>query len=225
MQYHSPMRAHLNALAEPEEEICAPRETESMSGFVISPVVTIPTERGGFNVQAFRREGTVPEHMAIWRGELSGEPLPVRIHSECLTGDVFGSQRCDCQSQLLGALALITDRQRGMLIYMRQEGRGIGLIEKLRAYALQDEGLDTVDANVALGHAVDARTYDDGLAILRRLGVSRIELITNNPDKVAAAAAAGIDVVRQIPSTPTITEHNRAYLESKSQRLRHLLQV
>ena len=122
-------------------------------------------------------------------------------------------------------LALIDERRRGMLVYLRQEGRGIGLIEKLRAYALQDEGLDTVDANVALGHAVDARSYDDGLEILRHFGVKRIELITNNPDKVAAAAAAGIEVVRQIPTTPTVTEHNRAYLESKSQRLRHLLQV
>ena len=218
------MRAYFHALVEPEEEIRAPRETESMSGFVNSPVVTIPTEGGSFQAQAFRREGTVHEHMAVWCGELSGEPLSVRIHSECLTGDVFGSQRCDCQSQLLGALALIADRGRGMLVYLRQEGRGIGLIEKLRAYALQDEGLDTVDANVALGHAVDARTYDDGLAILRHFGVSRIELITNNPDKVAAASAAGIEVVRQIPSTPTVTEHNRAYLESKSLRLRHLLQ-
>jgi 3,4-dihydroxy 2-butanone 4-phosphate synthase/GTP cyclohydrolase II len=196
-----------------------------MIAFDISPAVTIPTERGSFRAQAFRRRDAAHEHLALVRGDPVGEPIAVRIHSECLTGDVFGSQRCDCQSQLIGALDLIAERRRGMLIYLRQEGRGIGLVDKLRAYALQDEGLDTVDANVALGHAVDARTYEDGLAILAHYSVECVELITNNPDKVAAVREAGIDVVRQVPAVPVVNEHNQAYLRAKSERLRHLLQV
>ena len=157
-------------------------------------------------------------------GDVAGpEPVLVRVHSECLTGDVFGSQRCDCQAQLHKAMAMITEEGRGVIVYLRQEGRGIGLIDKLRAYALQDEGLDTVQANVRLGLPVDKRDYGTGAQILADLGVTKLRTLTNNPKKYYGLAGYGLEVVEQVPLMVPPTPHNERYLRAKRDKLGHLL--
>ncbi len=158
-------------------------------------------------------------------GNPAGEAVPVRLHSECFTGDVLGSLRCDCGEQLHRAMEYIAREGRGVVVYLRQEGRGIGLLDKLRAYNLQDEGYDTVEANLLLGHQADERNYDIGVAILRDLGVRSVRLLTNNPAKVQALEAAGLRVVERVPLEPTIHEENRFYLETKVRRMRHLLNL
>lgn len=183
---------------------------------------TLPTRWGEFTCHAYRRPDGV-EHLALTFGALDDEPL-VRVHSECLTGDVFASARCDCGAQRDLALELIAAAGRGALIYLRgQEGRGIGLGEKIRAYALQEIGYDTVDANLALGHPSDARDYADAAAILRHLGVVSIHLLTNNPAKVDGLTSHGLEVISQAPIVIPPTAQNATYLDTKRERMGHAL--
>ena len=184
---------------------------------------SVPTAHGTFTCTVFEYDGE--EHVALSIGDLAhGGPALVRVHSECLTGDVFGSRRCDCGEQLDRALALIAEEGRGVLVYMRgHEGRGIGLGQKIIAYALQESGLDTVDANLAQGLPADARAYDHAAAILGELGVQRARLITNNPVKCDELAAHGIEVVERIPSVTAPTPENEAYLRTKASRMGHML--
>jgi GTP cyclohydrolase II len=184
----------------------------------------LPTRFGEFNAAVFEVDGTPGEAMALIRGRLDGdEPPLVRLHSECLTGDVLGSLRCDCGQQLVAALALIAEASSGVLLYLRQEGRGIGLANKIRAYALQDTGLDTVDANLALGLPVDRREYVSAAGILRTLGLRRVRLLTNNPLKSAALERGGIQVVERVPIAMPPNSVNKDYLRTKADRMGHLL--
>lgn len=181
---------------------------------------TVPTHWGEFTTHAYRRPDGI-EHLALVLGALGDAPL-VRVHSECLTGDVFASARCDCGAQRDLALELIAAEGRGALIYLRgQEGRGIGLGEKIRAYALQEAGYDTVDANLALGHPADARDYSDAAEILGLLGVTSIRLLTNNPAKTDALTAHGIDVTMREPIIIEPTTASAAYLRTKRERMGH----
>lgn len=181
---------------------------------------TVPTRWGDFVCHAYRRPDGI-EHLVLVMGALDHEPL-VRVHSECLTGDVFASARCDCGAQRDLALELIAAEGHGALIYLRgQEGRGIGLGEKIRAYALQERGYDTVDANLALGHPVDGRDYADAADILRALGADSIRLLTNNPTKIEALTSKGIDVVSRSPIVIAPTGHNAVYLDTKRERMGH----
>ncbi len=186
---------------------------------------TVPTKWGEFACHAYRRPDGV-EHLALVLGELGSAhpddgPL-VRVHSECLTGDVFASNRCDCGEQRDLALERIAAEGRGALVYLRgQEGRGIGLGEKIRAYALQERGYDTVDANLALGHPADARDYADAADILRHLGVTSLRLLTNNPAKTDALADHGIEVAVRVPILTEPTQANAAYLDTKRERMGH----
>ncbi len=189
----------------------------------IAGVADLPTRFGRFRIVAFTGGGQAKEHAAIVRGEIVGaRDVPARIHSECLTGDVVGSLRCDCRDQLEAALRDLGTRERGILLYLRQEGRGIGLANKVRAYALQDQGLDTVDANRALGFRDDERDYAVAAHMLVGLGVRSVRLMTNNPDKVAQLEKHGIRVVR-IPHIVPPNEHNRRYLRTKALRCGHRL--
>lgn len=196
---------------------CAPRRVAE---------TLLPTAHGPFRVLAYQAElrddGVVD--LALTLGDVAGDPPPlVRLHSECLTGDALGSLRCDCGAQLDAALEEIGQAGRGVLLYLRQEGRGVGLLNKLRAYHLQDGGLDTVDANLRLGLPVDARDYTGAAGILRDLGVTRLRLLTNNPLKVAGLRAAGIAVVERVPLVIPPREENHCYLRTKQERLGHLL--
>lgn len=173
-------------------------------------------------VAAFRAADDGQEHVALIVGAFGGRPPLLRLHSECLTGDVFGSLKCDCGPQLREALRLIGEAGGGVLLYLRQEGRGIGLANKLRAYALQDRGLDTVDANSRLGFADDERDYAHAAAMLRALGIDRVRLLTNNPAKVEALAAAGIEVVERVAHHMPVNPHNADYLEVKRKKSGHL---
>ena len=184
----------------------------------------IPTEHGVFQAIAFHDTTTREDHVALTFGEIADDPVPlVRVHSECLTGDVFGSLRCDCGDQLAAAMERIAAEGCGVVLYMRQEGRGIGLANKLRAYELQDGGLDTVDANNHLGFAADLRDYGVGVQILRGLGITDIRLITNNPKKTEGFRAYGLNVIEQLPLTVQPSEHNRRYLDTKRTRMGHTL--
>ncbi len=185
----------------------------------------VPTRWGTFLAHGYRNPDTGDEHLALVAGDVDdGAPALVRVHSECLTGDVLGSLRCDCGAQLDAAMRRIAQAGRGVLVYLRgHEGRGIGLAAKIRAYALQDDGLDTVDANVALGAPVDARSYGDAAAILRDLGVASVLLLTNNPAKRDGLAALGtvVDAVEPLATAPTA--ENDGYLRAKRDRLGHRL--
>ena len=184
----------------------------------------LPTRFGEFNVAVFEVNGTPAEAVALMRGPLGADVIPlVRLHSECLTGDVLGSLRCDCGQQLAEALELIATAASGVLLYLRQEGRGIGLANKIRAYALQDTGLDTVDANLALGLPVDRREYASAAAILRELGLRQVRLLTNNPLKSAALERHGVQVVERVPLAVRPNSVNRRYLRTKADRMGHLL--
>jgi 3,4-dihydroxy 2-butanone 4-phosphate synthase/GTP cyclohydrolase II len=182
----------------------------------------LPTKHGDFRVTAFE-DGAGLTHLAVVSGDLSvGVPL-VRVHSECLTGDVLGSVRCDCGAQLDAALAEIGTNPPGVVLYLRQEGRGIGLVNKLHAYNLQDGGLDTVDANLALGFAADARDFGLAADLLSQLGVTAVRLLTNNPRKVEGLTSRGIVVVERVPLQVGAQRENERYLATKRQRLGHLL--
>ena len=184
----------------------------------------LATEDGDFRVQVWRTNHDGASHVALARGGLSvDEPPLVRIHSQCLTGDVLHSHRCDCGAQLHEALRRIEVGGEGVLIYLAQEGRGIGLVGKISAYGLQDEGLDTVDANLKLGFAADQRDYAVAAQILLRMGVGAVRLLTNNPDKVEAMRRLGVQVTERVPLKLPPTEHNAAYLQTKKLRLGHLL--
>ncbi len=185
----------------------------------------IPTEEGEFQLCLYDNNRDDKEHLALVMGDVSGPEVLVRIHSECFTGDVLGSRRCDCGDQLHYAMNLIAREGRGVVVYLRQEGRGIGLLEKLKAYNLQDQGYDTVEANLALGHQADERDYDIGVAILRDLGVESVRLITNNPSKIGALEAAGMPVVARVPALAPIHEDNAAYLKTKVERMHHLIDL
>jgi len=184
----------------------------------------LPTEFGDFTVIAYRNDVDRAEHVALVMGEVSGQPnILVRMHSKCLTGDVFASQRCDCGFQLHTAMELVARDGRGVIVYLDQEGRGIGLLNKIRAYALQDSGDDTVQANQRLGFAPDLRNYGIGAQILRDLGLSSIRVMTNNPRKLVGLEGYGLEIVERVPLVASPTDDNRHYLRTKRDKLGHLL--
>lgn len=184
----------------------------------------LPTRHGRFTIHGFKGIGPQDEGIALVRGNLSGKTAPlVRVHSQCLTGDVLGSERCDCRAQLELSLKKIAKAPSGILLYLPQEGRGIGLMNKLRAYQLQDGGMDTVEANQELGFAADARDYDFSAKILKKLGAKKIRLLSNNPEKVRQLEAAGIRVVERVPCQPRVSKISRSYLQTKKKKMGHLL--
>jgi 3,4-dihydroxy 2-butanone 4-phosphate synthase/GTP cyclohydrolase II len=196
--------------------------------------ITLPTQWGTFTLHAYQSAIDAQPHLALCKGGIGDlgadgkpivheEPVLIRVHSECLTGDVFGSGRCDCGSQLGAAMQMIEAEGKGALIYLRQEGRGIGLANKLHAYALQEKGLDTVEANQQLGLPVDKRDYGIGSQILRDLGLRKLRIMTNNPKKIYGIDGYGLSVVEEVPIRVPAGEHNRAYLEAKKLKLGHRL--
>ena len=186
----------------------------------------LPTRFGTFDLLLYRSETDSKEHIALVKGDIQPDvPTLVRVHSECLTGDLFGSLRCDCHDQLVGALTLVEQEGRGVVLYMRQEGRGIGLVNKLRAYRLQDEGMDTVEANESLGFRPDLRDYGIGAQILRDLGVGKIRLLTNNPKKVVGLHGYGLDIVERVPLEIDPNTVNERYLQTKRDKLGHLILI
>jgi GTP cyclohydrolase II len=184
----------------------------------------LPSKFGKFRIHGFAGNGPMEEAVALVHGNSKGKSAPlVRIHSQCLTGDVLASLRCDCRAQLELSLKKIAKAGSGILLYLPQEGRGIGLMNKLRAYQLQDGGMDTVEANEKLGFAADARDYDFSGQVLKQLGVKKIRLLSNNPEKVRQLEAAGIKVVERVPCQPRISKISRAYLQTKKDKLGHIL--
>ncbi|MTI14488.1 GTP cyclohydrolase II [Sansalvadorimonas verongulae] len=183
----------------------------------------LPTPHGTFTMHGFQDNATGKEHLALTMGNVgNGEPVLGRIHSECLTGDAFGSMRCDCGPQLEAAMAAVAKEGRGIILYLRQEGRGIGLLNKVKAYELQDRGADTVEANEQLGFAADLRTYDMCGVMLRHLSITKMRLMTNNPRKVDAMKGLDIDIVERVPLQTGQNPHNERYLETKVVKLGHL---
>ena len=184
----------------------------------------LPTRYGRFTIYGFRGRGPEEEAVALVRGNLKAKTAPlVRVHSQCLTGDVLASLRCDCRAQLELSLKKIGKASSGILLYLPQEGRGIGLMNKLRAYQLQDGGMDTVEANQTLGFAADARDYDFSAQILKQLGATKIRLLSNNPEKVRQLEQAGIRVVERVPCQPRVSKTSRSYLLTKKRKMGHLL--
>lgn len=185
----------------------------------------LPTRYGHFKIYGFQGRRPQEEAVALVRGDLQGRVAPlVRVHSQCLTGDVLTSLRCDCRAQLELSMKKIGSAPAGILLYLPQEGRGIGLMNKLRAYELQDGGMDTVEANESLGFAADAREYEFPARILKKLGARKIRLLSNNPDKVKQLESAGVQVVERVPCQPRISKISRGYLETKKKKMGHLLE-
>ena len=186
----------------------------------------IPTEYGQFNLYAYKSTVDKDEHLALVMGDVSARPsVLVRVESECLTGHVFGSRRCDCGDQVKLAMKQIADEGSGVLVYMRQEGRGIGLLNKLKAYELQDKGMDTVEANESLGFPMDVRRYGVGAQILRDIGITKFRLLTNNPKKVAGLSGFGLEMEKQIPFMAPVNDDNREYLKTKASKMGHMLKL
>jgi GTP cyclohydrolase II len=192
----------------------------------IAAIAELPSRFGQFHIVAFYNNKDQKEHIALVHGDVEGaKDVPLRIHSECLTGDVLGSLRCDCRDQLESALRMIGQMDKGILLYMRQEGRGIGLINKIRAYGLQEHGYDTVEANLALGFRDDERDYSVAAHMLSSLHVKSVRLITNNPKKIQALVQYGIKVTARIPHIIPSNEYNRFYLETKAIKSGHLIDL
>ncbi|MCB2410137.1 bifunctional 3,4-dihydroxy-2-butanone-4-phosphate synthase/GTP cyclohydrolase II [Hymenobacter lucidus] len=186
--------------------------------------VQLPTEHGDFELVAFTQRSTNAQHLALVKGDISGdEPVLVRVHSSCVTGDIFGSCRCDCGPQLHKAMEQIEKEGRGVIVYMNQEGRGIGLLNKLRAYKLQEQGRDTVEANIELGFGMDERDYGVGAQILRELGISKMRLLTNNPRKRTGLVGYGLEIVDSVPIEIEANTHNARYLATKRDKLGHTI--
>lgn len=186
--------------------------------------VNMPTQYGHFRLIPFLQKSTGQEHIALIKGELNNdEPVLVRVHSSCITGDIFGSLRCECGEQLHKAMRMIEEEGRGVVVYLNQEGRGIGLMEKMKAYKLQENGLDTVDANLHLGHNADERDYGVGAQILRQIGVTKMRLMTNNPVKRVGLEAYGLEVTENIPIEITPNPYNEFYMKTKKERMGHTL--
>ncbi|PUV21377.1 MULTISPECIES: bifunctional 3,4-dihydroxy-2-butanone-4-phosphate synthase/GTP cyclohydrolase II [Sphingobacterium] len=186
--------------------------------------VNMPTQYGDFQMKAFTQKDTGEQHLALYKGEWNeDEPILVRVHSSCVTGDIFGSCRCDCGPQLHKAMEMIQEEGKGVIVYMNQEGRGIGLINKLHAYKLQENGLDTVDANVQLGFKADLRDYGVGAQILRNLGVTKMRLMSNNPTKRAGLVGYGLEIVENVPIEITANPYNEEYLKTKRDRMGHTI--
>jgi 3,4-dihydroxy 2-butanone 4-phosphate synthase/GTP cyclohydrolase II len=199
-----------------------------MKEITVTNMVTanVPTGEANFLLSLYHNNQDNKEHLALILGNVSKETnVLVRVHSECFTGDVLGSHRCDCGEQLKASMQKIAAAEQGILIYLRQEGRGIGLLEKLRAYNLQDQGYDTVDANLELGHQADEREYTIAARILQDLEVNSIQLLTNNPDKINHLTKLGIKVTERIPVIPTVYEENASYLHTKITRMNHMLRM
>ena len=183
---------------------------------------SLPTTFGQFKIRVFHEESTGFDHVALTLGDMSGpDPVLIRVHSECLTGDAFGSLRCDCGPQLHAALNAITERGWGCLLYLRQEGRGIGLHAKIQAYHLQDKGADTLDANLMLGLPGDARDYQIAAEMLTSLGIEKVSVLTNNPNKIEQLRKYGINVDKNVPLVVGVGDSNRSYLETKASRMGH----
>jgi 3,4-dihydroxy 2-butanone 4-phosphate synthase/GTP cyclohydrolase II len=186
--------------------------------------VKLPTEWGDFDMIAYTQVNTGENHLALVKGSWRpDEPVLVRVHSSCVTGDIFGSCRCDCGPQLHKAMEMINKEGKGVIVYMNQEGRGIGLVNKLKAYHLQENGFDTVDANIKLGFKMDQRDYGIGAQILRSLGVKKMRLMTNNPKKRAGLIGYGLEVVENVPIEIAPNPHNEAYLKTKRDRMDHAI--
>lgn len=188
--------------------------------------VSMPTEWGDFRLIPFRQKSTGLEHIALFKGDIrDGSDILVRVHSSCMTGDIFGSQRCECGEQLHKAMQMIEQEGRGVVVYLNQEGRGIGLMEKIKAYKLQENGLDTVDANLHLGHNADERDYGVGAQILRELGICKMRLMTNNPIKRVGLEAYGLEISEIVPVEVEPNEHNAYYMKTKKERMGHVLRL
>jgi len=215
----------LNSLS-PMSKFTRPKATSKNGRRAVRSVAhaELPTRYGRFTIYGFEGNGPQEEAVALVRGNLNGKTAPlVRVHSQCLTGDVLASLRCDCRAQLELSLKKIGQASSGILLYLPQEGRGIGLMNKLRAYELQDGGMDTVEANQELGFAADARDYDFSAQILKQLGAKKIRLLSNNPEKVRQLEQAGIRVVERVPCQPRISKTSRAYLQTKKTKMGHIL--
>ena len=218
------MDARLNALVERDRNHECPGLGHDHVCVRIVAVAKLPSRFGDFRVVAFWNNRDQKDHIAVVHGDVVGaEDVPTRMHSECLTGDVIGSLRCDCRDQLETALKKIGALERGVVLYLRQEGRGIGLANKIRAYALQDQGMDTVEANLALGFRDDERDYAVAAHMLQSLGISSVQLMTNNPTKVQQLEQYGVQVSKRLPHLLPPNSHNRFYLETKAQRSGHYI--
>ena len=202
------------------------KRTKKNNNLRMAAHAVLPTRYGRFTIYGFEGRGPLEEAVALVRGNVKGRIAPlVRVHSQCLTGDVLTSLRCDCRAQLELSLKKIGQAPSGILLYLPQEGRGIGLMNKLRAYELQDGGMDTVEANEKLGFAADARDYDFSAQVLKKLGATKIRLLSNNPEKVRQLERSGIQVAERVPCQPRVSKTSRAYLQTKKKKMGHLLEV
>lgn len=205
------------------ENNCQPAKSISVEKVAVA---MLPTQTGKFNIAGYRSLNSNEEFVVLYKGKMEKNfPTLVRIHSQCLTGDVFGSIKCDCGPQLQKAMELIEAEGRGAIVYQQQEGRGIGIINKIRAYALQDEGADTVEANERLGFAIDARNYEQCAEILFDLGLCQVRVMSNNPDKIVALEKAGLRIVERVPIEVEAQEPAAHYLKTKKEKMGHLIDV